>query len=196
MRCAAVLLLVLVVCNSAASPNLSTPRSYLAAAGGAGLIIFAGGTVNFSTVGVTAVDIYDVSADDWRSNPGALSAPRYGLTGVYAQFADQSLFFFAGGLSGSFSDVVDIYNVTTHTWSITAKPLSVARSGLAAAANQQYVIFAGGATLNNTRTGAVDVYHFLFHDWVSSSPIFPPRSDPAGGAAGDYIVFAGGKYVS
>ena len=64
--------------------------------------------------------------------------------------------FFAGGNNDDFfSDVVDIYNAQTDTWTTTT--LSVARSGLAATAVGNMVIFAGGVDAEGN-SDVVDIF--------------------------------------
>lgn len=185
-----VLLLLTCSCVSRAIAPLSKQRHSLAAAGGSGLIIFAGGLSSFTNAGLATVDIYNTTTEGWVSSPGALSTPRFNLVGVYGEVETERLFFFAGGASTSeFFPTVDIYNDSSGDWSIAN--LSFARSQLAAASNKEFVAFAGG--YNNMRVSdAFDVYNLKTQDWTSLSGFSPARALHAAGSVGDYIIFAGG----
>ncbi|MEO7292369.1 MAG: kelch repeat-containing protein, partial [Ginsengibacter sp.] len=100
---------------------------------------------------------------------------------------------FAGGYTGAGpSSRVDIYDITTNTWSTAA--LSKARYDISAAALNNKIYFAGGSTDGPNRTGAlstIDIYDVTTNIW-STAQLSQPRGLMAAAAAGNKILFAGG----
>lgn len=96
---------------------------------------------------------------------GHLSAPRRQLSAVTVG----NLTLFAGGYgitpqTALGSDVVDIYDATTHTW--TAAPaLSIGRGVMAGAAAWPYACFAGGQLGNGTKVSNVDIFDARTRTW-------------------------------
>jgi hypothetical protein len=103
---------------------------------------------------------------------------------------------FAGGSSGlDFFSRVDIYNVTSRSWS-TAE-LSQARGGMAVASIGTKVLFAGGTT-SITGTGSrvssrVDVYDVSTNSWTTAE-LSEPRRNIAAAVVGNKVFFGGGSY--
>ena len=180
--------------STSTNPNLklSFARPNLAAAATGNKILFAGGDY---LGGVDVVDMYDVSTDTWTSKSTnsnfKLSVGRYNL----AAAAAGNKIFFAGGLTNSttYSSVVDIYDISSESWSTTT--LSVARSNLAAAAAGNKIFFAGGLINSTTRSSVVDIYDISSESW-STATLSLPRSRLAGAAVGNKILFAGGEYAA
>ena len=113
------------------------------------LAFFAGGINNRVIVQMrnvsNVVDIFNATSGTWST--AVLSASRFGVAAT--SLHDAGLAFFAGGgtdvpsASGDFSsDVVDIYNASSGTWSTAV--LSRARYYLAATSLQNLAFFAGG----------------------------------------------------
>jgi autotransporter-associated beta strand protein len=104
--------------------------------------------------------------------------------------------FFAGGATNSNdsnpSNVVDIYNTSTGTWSTAT--LSQARTDLAATSAGNQVFF-GGGNENNGETGpysnVVDIYNTSTGTW-STATLSVGRSGLAAASAGNDVVFGGG----
>ena len=100
---------------------------------------------------------------------------------------------FAGGLttSGTLSATVDIYDVTSQSWSTSQ--LSVARYGMAAISAANKIYFAGGYTGNiDTPTTRIDIYDVTSNTW-STKELSEPRSVMSAVTIGDKIMFAGGQ---
>ena len=105
---------------------------------------------------------------------------------------------FGGGTTGAgtgdneadsgYSDVVDIYSISTNTWSVAH--LSEARCNLAAAAAGNKVVFAGGYGAS-TYSKTVDIYDVKTNQW-STSELSIARSNLTATASGTKIYFAGG----
>ena len=104
--------------------------------------------------------------------------------------------FFAGGREGfepsrRVSDVVDIYDAETDTWS-TAK-LSQARTWLAATTVGSKIIFAGGQSENNgPPTDVVDIYDAETDTW-STAKLSQARYILSATTLGNKALFAGGS---
>jgi hypothetical protein len=138
--------------------HLSIARSLLAAASvpDSGIVAFAGGQDNNSTAS-SVVDIYSVSSNSWKSSH--LSAARFGLAATTA--ANGCMYFGLGTDGGAVFDIIDVYCADTNSWS-TALHASIARTGTAAAAVGDIVVFAGGnlnpnTTNSDNATAVVDV---------------------------------------
>ncbi len=170
--------------------QLSEARELLAAAGAGNKIVIAGG-VGVSSVFSKTVDIYDVSSNTWAT--AQLSQGRENLVAAAAG----NKVVFAGGDAGGYSslffaplDAVDIYDVSTNTWS-TAQ-LSQPRSNLAAAAAGNKIVFAGGVFRTfNGYSNVVDIYDVSTNTW-STAQLSEARAQLVAAAAGNKIVFAGG----
>jgi hypothetical protein len=92
-----------------------------------------------------------------------LSQSRYGLVAT----SSNELVFFAGGLSSTgASDQVDIYNVTSGSW--TTATLSIPRYNLAATSSQNLVFFGGGWD-GTTFYDRVDIYNTLNGSWSTAT---------------------------
>jgi hypothetical protein len=109
------------------------------------------------------VDIYDVASNSWTT--AELSVPRFYITAV----TSGNKVFFAGGKSGIIGDVteryhstVDIYDISTNTWSVTN--LKEASWGMTAVAFGNKVYFTGGDNFG-TVTNKVEVYDIPTNTW-------------------------------
>jgi hypothetical protein len=181
--------------NSWSTAALSRARFALAATSVGNLAIFAGGneddsqTIDYNDS--NAVDIYNSTNNTWST--AALSQAREGL----AATSVGNLAFFAGGdfpISGEprgVSNVVDIYNSTTNTWSTAA--MSQARTDLAATTAGNEAFFAGGISqTGNGYSSVVDIYNADTGLWLTST-LSQPRAGLAGTAVGNDAIFAGGQ---
>lgn len=101
--------------------------------------------------------------------------------------------FMAGGIinpaTGSVSDDVTIFNLTGG--SVTYAKLSRARYGIAVAAANGKVLFAGGAS-NAGYYDVVDIYDANTNEW-SVNTLSQPRATMAAAAVGGKLLFAGGS---
>ena len=196
-----------------AAASISTPDGGRAA-------IFAGGSEALES---NAVDIYEYKDGAWThfsSGNGdipPLSQARFDLTATSVATPDGGLAaIFAGGVaSGSFSNVVDIYEYKDGAWTRFSLfdqsdlALSPARSRLAAASvptlnGGQAAIFAGGVEEGGVYSDVVDIYEYTGGQWTHLSSLdqgdltlsqarghaaAASVSTPAGGQA---ALFAGG----
>ena len=163
-------------------------------------VLFAGGTkqtAGLSTNVSSRVDIYDASSDTWSTTE--LSQARSGI----ATAVVGTKVFFAGGWTASCCDGddypanpssrIDIYDNATNTW--TTAELSEARFDIAATANGNKVLFAGGyyygSPLLFPTSNRVDIYDASTNSW-SISALSEPRSNIKAVSVGNKMLFAGG----
>jgi N-acetylneuraminic acid mutarotase len=100
--------------------------------------------------------------------------------------------FIAGGFipPGTHSSRVDVYDLTTQTWSTA--DLSVARSGAAAITAGNKVFFAGGEISDGTcASKAVDIYDVATGQWSTAS-LSIAGSGVAPAVVSNKVLFAGG----
>ena len=132
-------------------PALSVARMYMLAAAAGSNAIFAGG-YSASNVAVSAVDIYNASANAWsRTN---LTVARY--NGAGSSVGDVAVLMGGVDATGAVSAVVDIYNAALPAapWNSTA--LLSARRQMAAATIGKLAVISGG--LGASATAGDDVW--------------------------------------
>ncbi len=146
--------------------------------------------IGSSTVKVTQTDIFDVQTGKRTTVP--LPTGSLGRTlGATAVVGSKVLF--AGGFASS--NLVDIYDTLTNTWSTTN--LSLDRYYLAGIGAGGRAFFAGGnsGSINN-ETNKVDIYNVGTGVWTSTIlPWFGAQRLTAA-SVGDKILFAGGDYTN
>lgn len=176
--------------NTWSTAKLSVARNFITAVASGTQLFFAGGYDG--TAYSNVVDIYDVSTGAWTT--ATLSTAR----GFLAAAASGSEVLFAGGVTGGTgnanyipSDVVDIYNTGSGTW--TTSTLSQARGSLAATTAGNLLFFGGGNLQeNNGPSATVDVYNVTTNQWLAPLKLSVPRQDLAAGSYGTTVIFAGG----
>ena len=150
-----------------------------------GLVFFAGGFARYidgPETNVKTVNIYNFNTNQWTTSQ--LSFGRFEMGG--AALSTKGLVFFGGGayqpngdkgVNQVLSNIVDIYNINTNTWSV--QYLSLNRSGIAATAldKENLVFFAGGyitVILGNPEfsTNRIDIYNATSNTWSISSLFF------------------------
>jgi len=99
-------------------------------------------------------------------------------------------FFVAGRADTAASDVLDIYNAQTDTW--TVRHLSIPRRGVGVAAVGNYVLFAGGGFFNQAPTAVIDVWDVQAGTWAPSTSLSQGRAELGATTVGDKVLFAGG----
>jgi N-acetylneuraminic acid mutarotase len=158
-------------------------------------IFFAGGQ-DADWIDVTSrVDIYDAATNTWTT--AELSQPKAYLAAVTLG----NKIYFAGGAnwgpltSGSprnyfvGSNVVDIYDNSTNTW--TTDKLSEGRYELSATAVGNKIYFAGGLNSIFNTSKTIDIYDATSNAW-STSQLQEPRSGHVGVVSGNKIFWVGG----
>jgi len=100
---------------------------------------------------------------------------------------------FAGGSTdghgGGASDVVDIFDVITNSW--TTAQLSEPRYLLSAAGAGNKIVFAGGVDKDGGYSKTVDIFDVVTNKWTTAQ-LSEGRSRLAAAASGDKILFVGG----
>ena len=120
---------------------------------------------------------------------GSLSEGRIGLVSASA---NNKIVFAGGMVSGGYSSRVDIYDITTHTWS-TAELTQPERQGMAVATVGNKILFAGGGDNDNgATTTRVDIYDALNNTW-STAELSQGREYFAAATLGEKVFFAGGR---
>lgn len=151
--------------------------------------VFIGGGFNAPDV-FDVVDIYDPATDTWST--AALSFGRKDLAAVSvcgkAIFAGG--FFFDGSTDNGHSNLVDIYDCATDSWS-TAE-LSIGRENIGATVVGDKALFAGGHGESYLRTSRVDIYDCATDTW-STVELSEGRELPGAATVGHLAIFAGGR---
>lgn len=98
---------------------------------------------------------------------------------------------FAGGSSStaSYSKTVDIYDVSTNTW--TTAQLSEGRAGLAGAGYRNKIYFGGGGSASSNASTTVDIYDVTTNTWTTSN-LPQGRRFLAATSTNGKILFIGG----
>jgi hypothetical protein len=147
--------------------QLSLPRTGISAVACANKVFFAGG---ISSSGPSSrVDIYDIATQSWTT--AELSEARTRIT--TATIGNKV--FFAGGCSNTpfewsgISNKIDIYDLSTNTWSV--KILSETKIGFTATAAENKIYFAGGWTpfAGSSTSSIIDIYDDVTGTWSTST---------------------------
>jgi hypothetical protein len=177
-----------VTSNRWTTATLSQARSYLAATSVDNrYALFGGGRKGSNNSNV--VDIFDSLSGMW--NTTTLSQYRVFLAatslGHLAFFGGGSLE--TNGTNSNFSNVVDIFNSTSQTWSTST--LSQARIGLASSSIGEIVAFGGGTPDGNTMSSVVDLFNVTSNTWFIVT-LSQPRAALASSSSNNKILFGGG----
>jgi hypothetical protein len=178
--------------NSWSTAALSVARNNLAATSVGDVAIFAGGALSFRDDTFSSqVDRYNAISRTWST--AALSTPRNGIGA--ATVGNKA--YFAGGISDaqagaptSFSNVLDIYDLSSNTWSATTMPHT--RYNFTPAVVGTKIIFFGGGT------STVDVLDTAGNSWesvtISTEATAASRTDYSAAVIGNRALFYGGQY--
>ncbi|MGI8637502.1 MAG: hypothetical protein ACR2KZ_19060 [Segetibacter sp.] len=101
--------------------------------------------------------------------------------------AGNKIMFAPGYLSGTFTSSVDIFDITTNSWS-TAK-LSQPRAGVATAVLGYTIFFRGRG--NGNPSSRVDIYDAATNTWTTTE-LSEARGSICSATAGKKVLFAGG----
>ena len=179
--------------------TLSQTRWGISVAAAGDKVLFAGGQTTNPTAS-TRVDIYNINTGAWAT--AELSAPRFSIGSA----SSGNKIYFAGGVfsqlnsAGAWVDadtyqwrssVVDIYDVSTNTWSVSQ--LSSKRAPVGASANNK-VVFAGSdvSYQSPVQSGIIDVYNTSTNNW-SSTTMSEIRDMEQPAVTADKIYFPGGS---
>ncbi|KAJ2545465.1 hypothetical protein IWW35_005280, partial [Coemansia sp. RSA 1878] len=151
----------------------------------AGLLVLT--VLLFAVSGLAAPGVID-DIYDWVFSGAMLSEPRSSV----AATSVGNIALFAGGRlqNGSYSDVVDIYNRKSKTWTVSR--LSVARSEIGAGSvGNRYALFAGGFDSSFKPMTLVDVFDAQTGQW-SQIQLNTPRAAPRLLDLGSVVAVVGG----
>lgn len=144
-------------------------------------------TVNAPLAACPPSDRPSIKAD--LIHVGLLSEARTGITVASAG----NKIVFAGGRTTQTipSSTVDIYDISSNTW--TKAQLTVARSGIGAIAVGNKIYFAGGVTSSfDSPSSRIDIYDVASNTW-STAELSEARGNITVASVGNKILFAGGR---
>ena len=147
---------------------------------------FAGGRINYGYPHDN-VDTIDMSTRTMTS--ATMKAARHGIAGA----ALRHIAMFFGGFAvkaSNPSNIVDIYNNETNTWSFTDIPR--ARAFGAATGVGDFILFAGGRTEGTANNAEVDIYNIVTKVWTTAT-LSSGRHGLAAASVGTMALFAGGS---
>ncbi len=113
-------------------------------------------------------------------------------TYVAVASAGNKILFAGGYIPGtplSYSSRVDIFDITTNSW--TTAELSQARGGVIPAVLGNKIFFAGGYDQSGFGSSRMDIYDAIADTWTTAE-LSVARGEMAGAAAGNKALFAGG----
>jgi hypothetical protein len=182
-----------VVSNTWSTANLSKARVSLTAIAAGSKVFFAGGVDEFGTTDV--VDIYDMATGIWTVSHLSLAGENIKATTV----GDKVLF--AGGV-GSLTSLdprratrVDIYNLTTASWSTASLSEQKWRGHNAVTVNNKVYIAGGASSISDINglifSNKIDIYDNTTNTW-STSTMQEARFDFAGVGVSNKVYWAGG----
>jgi len=157
-------------------------------------IYFTGGVDTADRNYSKKIDIYDAAADSW-SVSAEWSKPRHSM-GVGSL---GNKIFFAGGFeytgfqNGFVSNKVDIYDVSSNSWSVGIGTLSEARCSPVVASVGNKILFASGSNSCGwgSISGRVDIYDATTNTW-SVSALSETREGISSIVIDDKVFFVGG----
>ncbi|MCP3915933.1 MAG: hypothetical protein GY711_10295 [bacterium] len=126
-------------------------------------------------VSTSEVQVFEPATGTWTTK--MLSAPRRNVGAT--RLLDQLLF--AGGSSGPSGTLVDLFDLTSGTWSVSAMNTSLVRPPAATIGHR--AVFVG-----NT---AVEIYDATTGNWTTA-PLSVNRADAAATSVGGRVLIAGG----
>jgi hypothetical protein len=173
--------------------TLSVARSNIAVTSVGTKVFFAGGSQqspwDYGEL-YPNVDIYDVATNKWSIT--YLNGD--GIEGLAAVSAMNKAFFAGGNYFQNFSNKVEVYDVSSNTWTSTGSgTLSEGRTNLSAFASGNKIYFAGGNNqyFRDYPSDNIDIYDLVSDSW-SVSKLSEPKQDMAAIAFNNKIYWAGG----
>jgi hypothetical protein len=132
---------------------------------------------------------------EWRVGKTTLSEARCKLSSS----SIEDLAFFGGGVGkNGVSNVVDIFNSTTQTWSKTTLSegryfLSSSSSSSSSSIGEMVVVFGGGVldVITSKSSSTVDIYNVESQSWITTT-LSQPRYELASASSRNKIFFGGG----
>ena len=180
--------------NTWSLAELCVARDDMAAIASGNKIFFGGGEVGDGTWPVDSVDIYDATTNAWTV--AHLSTAGHSIAAATVG----NKVFFAGGDHGhngtpgiNRATQVDIYDITTNTWS-TAQLSNYKVVGHCGVTAGSKIYFSGGETWQGTNpvaSNVIDIYDNVTNSWSTSS-LLENRLGHTGVVIDNKIYWAGG----
>ncbi len=179
--------------------SMPTPHACGMGAAVDGRIYVIGGSKQFGFhLGSTAIDVYNPATDQWNEEGSLAPMPRPRLN-PYGAAVGGKIYVFGGkaGPDGlTVLDVVDVYDLSTDTWSTLGTPMPQGRIVAAAAVIDEMILVIGGMVSDGggrVQTSSVAKFDPAIGDsldaWTACEPMLTPRGELAA-AVVDGIVYA------
>ncbi|MBN2172951.1 MAG: T9SS type A sorting domain-containing protein [Bacteroidales bacterium] len=169
----------------------SSGRWNAAAVSCGGKVFIAGGSNYPGTGNFTDIDVFDKSTGQW-----SIEYLSFGRTVYGGAVACSNKVFFAGGhyhtnggTSTAYTNIIDIYDLETDSWSVDS--LSVPRCFVGGVAAGSKIYIAGGATGTQQVTNVIDIFDIETGVWTVDS-LSVARAVIAATVCNGKIYFAGG----
>jgi hypothetical protein len=187
--------------NEWSTATLGEPRNGLQTTTVGNKILFTSGEWNGNNYPKT-IDIYDAAANTWSAT--TLPSPTPFINDAAIVTENNKVFIAAPRRQGvrGFSSSVDVYDVTSNSWSSTA--LSEGRNDMAAAAASNKVLFAGGyrhetldpdlEAIPTDFSNEVNIYNLSTNTWTIEN-LTEARAGMVTAVVANKILFAGGYYT-
>ncbi len=179
--------------NTWSSNELPAPHRFQATTIAGGGKVFIAGGMNYPGDDCFAeVNIFTKETGEWTVDSLSVARAVWGSAIVF----DNKVYFAGGAYYNTgatqfiYTDVIDIYDLETESWSV--EYLSIPRGSMGVAAAGGKIYFAGGATGNYASTKIIDIYDPVADEWTVDS-LSEARAGIAGIAYDDRIYFAGGS---
>jgi hypothetical protein len=173
--------------------NMPTPRRGLGAAVvGDALFAIGGstGTTPCSGTPLATVERYDIETNTWTT-VASLPSPRSDLAAV----AHGGKIFVFGGCRGSLSAVtgeVDVYDVSSDTWSTAPADLPTPRSSFYGAGRKGGTVYVIGGQSGGIQLATNEAYNIAADSWSTAEPMPSPRAEMGVASHGGQIYTVGG----
>lgn len=155
-----------------------------------GRVLFAGGMLEGSAIGLTAVDIYDPASGTWTAGP-PLRAGRNQYNAV--TLADGRVLVAGGrGPTGAMTDSVEIYDPVISTWT-TAAPMTRIRGAFALAPLPDGRVLAAGGWDDVNALSSAEIYDPSTDAWTAAASMGTERVWPGFTAVAGKVLISGGS---
>jgi N-acetylneuraminic acid mutarotase len=174
--------------------SMPTPRAGLGAAVVGNSIYAIGGrtgTTPCSGTPLATVERYDIASNTWTA-----VAPLPTARSDLAAIDHGGKIYAFGGCMGSFAatNLVDVYNPTTNTWSTAPADMPTPRSSFYGVGKKGNEIYAIGGQDNFVQLAVNEVYNVAKNTWSTDTPMPSPRAEMGVVSHGGRIYTVGGGF--